>query len=207
MKKLDKWVMLLIGLVGGWLIATFPGWVDAWRTADWWDIAAALGTISATVAAVVIASQTEFRRRNERRHQAVSLKWLTARWAGGVKTGSEMLATHLQKLFDTQPGQPFPADSIYIVKLARAMIDPEILLPYVDRLHVLEEADGQTANAVSFAWALCGHLDKIVPMLNVANKENEIIQTCANQAKSLNHLAVEIIKSYEGGVDTCAPPN
>ncbi|HCP78118.1 MAG: hypothetical protein CML16_08085 [Pusillimonas sp.] len=196
MEKLDKWVMLLIGLVSGWLIATFPGWVDAWEVAFWWDIAAALGTISATVAAVVIASQTEIRRRKERLHQAVSLKWLAARWAGGVKTGSELLAEHLQKLLETLPGQQLPKESIFIVSLAREMIDPALLMPYVDRLYVLEEVNGRTANAVSFAWALCGHLDKIIPMLDVANEENRTIETCANQAKTLNALVVEIIDSY-----------
>ncbi|MDS1142012.1 hypothetical protein RE432_16340 [Pusillimonas sp. SM2304] len=55
MEKLDRLVLLAVGLVGGWLIATFPGWVDAWGKEHWWNIATAFGTVGAAVGAVLIA--------------------------------------------------------------------------------------------------------------------------------------------------------
>lgn len=55
MEKLDRWVMLLAGLVGGWLFATFPGWVKAWGKEHWWNIATAFGTVGAAIGAVAIA--------------------------------------------------------------------------------------------------------------------------------------------------------
>ena len=55
MGKLEKWVMLAIGLVGGWVISTAPGWMHASSYEDWWGVATAVGTVSATIGAVGIA--------------------------------------------------------------------------------------------------------------------------------------------------------
>lgn len=54
-EKIDKWMMLVIDLVGGWVISTAPGWAQASGHEHWWGIATAVRTVGATVAAVCIS--------------------------------------------------------------------------------------------------------------------------------------------------------
>jgi len=68
--KIDKWVMLVIGLVGGWVISTAPGWMQASSHEHWWDIATAVGTVGSAFAAVVGFLFEQHRGRQERRRQA-----------------------------------------------------------------------------------------------------------------------------------------
>ncbi|WP_321289280.1 hypothetical protein [Alcaligenes phenolicus] len=49
MEKSEKWIMLLIGLVGGWVISTAPSWLHASSDKHWWSIAEAVGTVGATL--------------------------------------------------------------------------------------------------------------------------------------------------------------
>ncbi|MGB3835912.1 hypothetical protein [Castellaniella sp.] len=194
--KVDKWVMLAIGLAGGWVISTAPGWMHASSYEHWWSIATAVGTVGAVIAAVVIASQTEMRLLKEKRQQATSLKWATCRWAGSVKTGSYLLSKHFDMLAKTEIGKPFSRDDKYMIELARKMIDPSFMLPLMGKFHVLEEADGRTSNAVSYAWALCAHIDNILTTAKVAHEGMEILSTCAKQSKELHDLAENIISAY-----------
>lgn len=181
------------GCVAGWLWAIKPGLLAG---IDWVQVMIAFGTVGATGAAVGIAGYAEARRREDKAWQAASLKWATCRWVGSVKTGADLLAKYLESLAGTEAGQPFSSTDMYMVKMARKMIDPGFMLPLMDRLHLLEEDDGRTSNAVTYAWAICGHIDNILPTMGVAHEEMEILSTCAKQSKELHDLAVNIISAY-----------
>lgn len=44
-----------IGAVAAWLTLTWTGWLEAWDTANWWDIGATLAPVLGTGVAVVVA--------------------------------------------------------------------------------------------------------------------------------------------------------
>src|SRR5690606_12602353 len=192
-EDMKKWAVCWIPAFGGFLIASLAiglaihGW--PWPTGpsaespmitDWLT---AIGTISATFAAVGIAAGTEFRLRAENRRKAVVLKWIFARWSGSVSTGSSLLKQKLRDLASTPAGQRFDARDVHLVGLAMKMIDPQLMLGYTDRLHILGKDSADYANMISLAWALSGHLAEIYPSLNVAPPDMTILRTCADQAE------------------------
>ncbi|NYT64014.1 hypothetical protein H0A66_16985 [Alcaligenaceae bacterium] len=69
MGKIDKWMMLAIGLVGGWVISTAPGWLHASSYEHWWDIAIAVGTIGTALAALLLGVR-EIRIRSKEKKEA-----------------------------------------------------------------------------------------------------------------------------------------
>ena len=69
-EKTDKWVMLLCGLVGGWVICTAPGLTPGSSHEDWWHIATAVGTVGAVMTALVLSVAESRRRRNDARDRA-----------------------------------------------------------------------------------------------------------------------------------------
>ncbi|MFT0547821.1 hypothetical protein ACMHYO_16015 [Allopusillimonas ginsengisoli] len=73
-EKINKWMVLAIVLLsGGWLVSTvWPGLVAVSITKDWWEIATAVGTVGATVAALCGFAWTEYVKRRDRRESALA---------------------------------------------------------------------------------------------------------------------------------------
>lgn len=85
MGKLENWLFqraeLIIGIgIGcfvGWLLALHPVWLSASSRKHWWDIATAIGTIGATLAAVSVGISGWLRTRADR---AASNRFLASIW-------------------------------------------------------------------------------------------------------------------------------
>lgn len=68
--RFDKWLMLAVGLVGGWVISTAPGWMHASRYESWWGIATAFGTVSTGAFAAWTAWRQYESNQQRQRHQS-----------------------------------------------------------------------------------------------------------------------------------------
>lgn len=140
---------LFVGLVAGgaigWLVATFPGWVGAWKAAYWWDIAAAIGTVGAVFVALGLASLEYFRQRRGSKIRA-SLYAIP-------------IASKLQKYID-QLSRP----AVYMImnpeknhmetygKLQKAVYDLDDGIPIIDLLP-LHDLDGKVAYRIAYGFA------------------------------------------------------
>lgn len=88
---------LVSGAVGGWIFTTIGGWVISAEQKDWWDIASALGTLLAVVAAVSVPMvQTAYTNRRELRRE-LPHRFSAARSARGA---TESLKNVLEKWRD-----------------------------------------------------------------------------------------------------------
>lgn len=65
MEKIDKWMMLLFGLVTGWVISTAPGWMRASSYEHWWGIATAIGTVGTVIVAIALATKGELKEKRK----------------------------------------------------------------------------------------------------------------------------------------------
>lgn len=65
----NGWLIFAIGLTGGWIISTAPGWLRASRLEDWWNIATAVATVLAVVVALGIAIYQDLVARAARRRE------------------------------------------------------------------------------------------------------------------------------------------
>jgi len=62
---------LIAGAVAGWIGTTMAGWVIASETKNWWDIATAIGTVGATVAAAAGVLLPQLAALRDKRQRAV----------------------------------------------------------------------------------------------------------------------------------------
>lgn len=152
-EKIDKWMMLAIGLVGGWVISTAPGWMHASSYEDWWDIATAFGTVGAAAAAVGIASRSEWRAERERIRRGMSLKWFLAHGLGNITSGAEICRRNLDSFSGYPPNSYVEDGEMYELRYGVKAIDPSGLLVHIDSIHTLGDDAHRFSEVLALAKA------------------------------------------------------
>ncbi|MFD4120324.1 hypothetical protein ACFWQD_03370 [Alcaligenes faecalis] len=175
----------------GWLVATFPGWVGAWDTAYWWDIAAAIGTVGAVIVALGLAGLDYFRRRQGRKIRA-SLYAIS-------------IASKLQKYIDQLSG---PA--VFMImnskndhmktyeKLQQAVYKLDDGIPITDLLP-LHDLDGKVASRIAHGFAQIDivrkEMEKTERLAAHYNQYPPISKKSAIDLAVQLHLALDYLKA------------